>query len=142
MKFDFVYVFCDIFIFILFNSFYFYVFFQYIYIFFFYFFFFCVFLFIYAFSYFTISKFQSVHYSNLHFIIQKRITNFFLSHQPCWLFVAFGDSVSALTVTDVTEIHHLASFMGRIYTRRLGENQGQRRIDWLKSCYYMYAQDH
>ena len=29
------------------------------------------FIFIYAFSYFTISKFQSIHYNNLHFIISN-----------------------------------------------------------------------
>ena len=34
-------------------------------------------IFICAFSYFTISKFQSIHYSNLHFIISNSHYNFF-----------------------------------------------------------------
>ena len=60
-----------IFIFILFNSFvcFFFLFFYfYLFI---YFFFFFTFVFIDTFSYFIISKFQSIHYSNLHFIISN-----------------------------------------------------------------------
>ena len=57
------------------------------------------------------------------------------------LFVALGDSVGALTVTDVTEIHQLAGFMGRLYTSGTRENRRRRRIDWLNSGYYMYTQD-
>ena len=56
-------------------------------------------------------------------------------------FVAFGDSVGALTVIDVTEIHQMAGFMGRLYTRGTGENRSRRRIDWLNGGYYMYTQD-
>ena len=70
-----------------------------------------------------------------HLALLNRIT----SHIG-W-FVAFGDSVGALTVSDVTEIHQLAGFMGRLYTRETTrENRGRRRINWLNSGYYMYTQ--
>ena len=100
----FVYFSFDIFIFILFNSFYFiffYLFYIYIYIYIYLYIYISVyFIFIYAFSYCTISKFQSVHYSNLHFIISNSHN---LSHQPCRLIRRLRrQCVGALTVTGVT----------------------------------------
>ena len=110
----------------------------YIYIFFF-FFVFYIYLCILSFHNFQISV-NSLQQSS--FIISNSHYTFFfgLISRVGWFF-AFGDSVSALTVIDVTEILQLAGFMGRLYTRGTRENRDRRRIDWLSSGYYMYTQD-
>ena len=119
----FVYFSFDIFIFILFNSFYFY-----------------LYLYMYSlisqfpnFSQLITAIFIKLNFYNYKFAFQN---NFCLISRVGW-FVAFGDSVSTLTVTDDTEIHQMAGVMGRLYTRGTRENWGRRRIDWLNSSYYM-----
>ena len=92
--------------------------------------------------------FLRILYLFMHSLQQSSFHNFkfalhfffgLISRVGC--FVAFGDSVGALTVTDVTEIHKLAGFMGQLYTRGARENRGRRRIDWLNNGYYMCIQD-
>ena len=96
---------------------------------------------LYLFMYYLISQFQSIHYSNLHFIISNSHYNFFVSSAVSVESSPLETvSVPLLSLTSLKFTKWLV-FMGRLYTRGTRENRGRRRIDWLNSGYYMYTQD-